>query len=79
MEEVLPYFEQARVLTRGEAFGEIALVTTEKRTATVYVRENTEFAIISRNKFLTILKEIKENIRDKKIYELKNFKVYLVY
>jgi hypothetical protein len=67
------------VLTRGEAFGEIALVTNEKRTATVYVRENTEFAAISRIKFITIIKEIRENIREKKIYELKHFKVRIIF
>jgi CRP-like cAMP-binding protein len=47
-------------MSAGEAFGEIALVSNEKRlgfiflihrTATVFVRENTEFATINRAGF----------------------------
>jgi CRP-like cAMP-binding protein len=37
-----------KILKAGEAFGEIAIVSNEKRTATIFVREDTDFATINR-------------------------------
>jgi CRP-like cAMP-binding protein len=58
------------VLTAGEAFGEIALVSNEKRTATILVNEDTDFATINRYEFQRIIRELHENIREKKIIAL---------
>ncbi len=59
-----------KVLTAGEAFGEIALVSNEKRTATILVNEDTDFATINRYEFQRIIRELHENIREKKIIAL---------
>lgn len=43
-------------LGAGELFGEIALITSEPRTASVRVKEPTEVLVLNRDEFLLLVK-----------------------
>jgi CRP-like cAMP-binding protein len=53
--EVYADFTPVRVLNVGDSFGEIALVTRSKRTATIVCREDCDFMILSKQSFDKIL------------------------
>ena len=61
--------KEVAVLTAGGFFGEIALITDDRRNATVEVVEDTELQVFLKDDFLTLLQqsshsvEMKEEIR----------------
>ena len=50
-------FLPVRMMDAGEAFGEIALVTRSKRTATILCKENCHLIILTKASFDKILGE----------------------
>lgn len=46
------YYKKVRVLERGMSFGELALTTGGKRSATVKCIEDCEFAILNKERFI---------------------------
>ena len=61
--------KEVAVLTAGGFFGEIALITDDRRNATIEVVEDTELQVFLKDDFLTLLQqsshsvEMKEEIR----------------
>ena len=51
-------FVRVRSLTTGDSFGEIALITKQKRTATIICTEESEFMVLERNTFDRVLSSL---------------------
>lgn len=71
--KVFPEFECVNVLQVGEGFGELALISNDKRTATILVREDCDLAIINRDTFQKILKAYHEKLKEEKVQDLMKF------
>lgn len=53
-------FSLLSVLRQGDSFGELALISDQPRAASVLCREQCYFAVLERNDYKTILKEVQE-------------------
>mmetsp|Transcript_29513 Transcript_29513/g.26911 ORF Transcript_29513/g.26911 Transcript_29513/m.26911 type:complete len:136 (-) Transcript_29513:1941-2348(-) len=49
--------QEVRVLPAGSGFGELALMDSRPRAATIYCKEDCQFAVLDKEPFLKILKE----------------------
>ncbi|KAL4438839.1 hypothetical protein ABPG74_016559 [Tetrahymena malaccensis] len=60
----------------GNAFGELALLNNKPRLATIVCHENCQFAILEKEDFTKILKDIEEKLLDKEISLLANLHIF---
>ncbi|KAL4488424.1 hypothetical protein ABPG72_019274 [Tetrahymena utriculariae] len=60
----------------GNAFGELALLNNKPRLATIVCHENCQFAILEKEDFSKILKDIEEKLLDKEISLLANLHIF---
>lgn len=66
-------FQEVKVFTAGSAFGEIALLTGQQRTATMVCKDNVICALISRKAFDSVMENYKVNIIKNQVTFLRNF------
>ncbi|EAS00959.2 cyclic nucleotide-binding domain protein (macronuclear) [Tetrahymena thermophila SB210] len=60
----------------GNAFGELALLNNKPRLATIVCHENCQFAILEKEDFTKILKDIEEKLLDQEISLLANLHIF---
>ncbi|KRX03082.1 Cyclic nucleotide-binding protein [Pseudocohnilembus persalinus] len=71
-----PNFRLMATFSAGQAFGEIALVNKDKRTATMVCQEESEFMVMSKDGFENVMKTaFEENDRANKLYLIRSGEV----
>ncbi|KAL4499140.1 hypothetical protein ABPG72_017042 [Tetrahymena utriculariae] len=71
-----PDMNMVKVYTPGEAFGEIALMTKERRTASMVCKEDSHFMVLSKEGFEKILGSYQQSIVKQKVSFLKSFSFF---
>ncbi len=74
--KIVGYFKVIE-LNQGSSFGEYALINDDQqRTASIFVNQNSSFAVLSSNIYKKCLKSIQENNKKKDINFVFNFKIF---
>ena len=55
-------FVYVRILNEGDHFGELALITNEKRSLSIRAKQNCKLLMLDRESFIRILGSIEENL-----------------
>ncbi|KAL4449888.1 hypothetical protein ABPG74_015007 [Tetrahymena malaccensis] len=71
-----PDMNMVKVYTPGEAFGEIALMTKERRTASMVCKEDSHLMVLSKEGFEKILGSYQQSIVKQKVSFLKSFSFF---
>ena len=67
---------EVKVYTKGDSFGELALIKNQPRAATILCREDTHFAVLERDDFTRIIGKMKEVLLNRKVDFLMSFPVF---
>ncbi|EAS00767.3 cyclic nucleotide-binding domain protein (macronuclear) [Tetrahymena thermophila SB210] len=71
-----PDMNMVKIYTPGEAFGEIALMTKERRTASMVCKEDSHLMVLSKEGFEKILGSYQQSIVKQKVSFLKSFSFF---
>jgi CRP-like cAMP-binding protein len=69
------YFLEVAELPSGASFGELALMNSKPRAATIYCKAETHFATLCKADFQSIVQKAKIKKRNRLIEFLKSFKI----
>ena len=65
-------YSLATVLKSGESFGELALISSNPRAATIKCSSDTQLASISKSEYQEIIGKLDKKMLEKKILMMKN-------
>ncbi|KAL4438362.1 hypothetical protein ABPG74_009785 [Tetrahymena malaccensis] len=71
-----PQFDIVRELEAGDAFGEIALMNNARRTASIICKEETTFAVLSKQSYDKILSQYHQAEQEKNISFLRELTIF---
>ena len=75
-EYTINYLSLVRVLSVGVEFGELALLNSKPRAATIMANEDSLFAVLDKKGFDRNLKNSENNKLEREIKELNNFGIF---
>ncbi|KAL4460804.1 hypothetical protein ABPG72_005652 [Tetrahymena utriculariae] len=73
---MFPQFDIVRQLEAGDAFGEIALMNNARRTASIICKEETTFAVLSKQSYDKILSQYHQAEQEKNISFLRELTIF---
>lgn len=72
----LQIFKEVAAMGEGKSFGELALMTSKPRAATIQCKKDSEFAVLEKNDYQSIVGNAMKRQMNEKVKFFKNFRIF---